>query len=476
LRLKDLCRGLEINIPDGQENNNIRGITIDSRKVQPGYMFIAISGNDTDGIKFVRDAQNNGAVAIVSSVQNDKSLLYTPDTRKIAGVLAARFYAGQPKNIVAITGTNGKTSTAHFCRNLWLNLGKKAASIGTLGIIKNNDAPLDFGLTTPDPILLHENLRRMEVEDIEYVAMEASSHGLEQGRLEGVQFKAGAFLNITRDHLDYHKTMEAYLAAKLLLVTRYLKKGSTIVVNADIPEFSIIKESAEKLEIKIKTFSNSVGDLALLKQQPLPNGQILHIKWDDREYVVELPLLGAYQAENIMAAMLLVQATGFDKDNIINAVKNITPVPGRMDVAATTKSGCPIIVDYAHTPDALEKLLQSVRPHVEGSLHIVFGCGGDRDAGKRPIMGGIADRLADFVYVTDDNPRTENAGLIRSQIMESCQNAKNIGNRAEAIKTAISSLEKGDLLVIAGKGHETYQIYGKEKLPFNDAEEARKNV
>lgn len=482
--LTDLLKGLSVSFPQEFKPLDIKGITSDSRKCKEGFLFAALPGAKADGLSFINDAIKNGAIAIItinhqlSTINQDKvCFIHVEDPRHALGIIAANFYARKPENIVAVTGTNGKTSVVHFCRQIWNIAGLKSASIGTLGIIRDDadyeKSGMGDNLTTPEVVFLHENVAKLADEKLANLAMEASSHGLDQWRLAGITASSVGFTNITRDHLDYHGTFENYFAAKKRAFTDLLDKNGTAVINADIEEYSEIADFCRKNKRKFISFGEKGEDLKLLELTPTASGQKMRVKTKNKKYDLNLELLGAFQASNILCALGMVISSGLGEEKAFSALAKISAVPGRMEKVAA-KNSAPIIVDYAHTPDALEKVLSALRHHTKKRLIVVFGCGGNRDKGKRPIMGGIADKMADVVIVTDDNPRFEDAAEIRKEIIANCKNAKEIGDRAEAIKYAVGILQEGDLLLIAGKGHEKTQIIGDKKTPFNDAEIARR--
>ena len=477
----EIKHGVEFHTPDNFPDFEITGLSCNSKECKDGFLFAALAGTKVNGADFIDDAIKNGAKIILAGrdvhIEAGIAFIKHDNPRLILGVIASIFYGRQPDNIVAVTGTNGKTSVAHFCRQIWSSLGYKSASIGTLGIIERDDEDIgqDSQLTTPDSIQLHKSLATLKDKGVNHVAMEASSHGLEQSRLAGVNIKVGAFTNISRDHLDYHKTFENYFNAKMLLFSEIMQKGEAIL-NADVEEFLRISTICKDGGHKVTSYGMKGADITLLESEILPHGQRMKVSIDATEYDIITDLIGVFQASNLLCALGMVIASGIEPEKAIEACNSITSVPGRMEIAATHISGAPIIVDYAHTPDALEKVLIALRPHAARNLIVVFGCGGDRDSGKRPVMGEIASNLADIAIVTDDNPRTEEPAAIRKQIMEKCKNGKEIGDRSEAIKYAVGQLKKGDLLVIAGKGHEKYQIVGKDSVHFDDVEEAKRAV
>ncbi len=467
---------------------DISGLCADSRKVHPGDLFAALPGTQVDGSAFINQAVKRGAVAILTGkdVEADKSVPNVPvltdsNPRRAFSLMAARFHPHQPSHIAAVTGTNGKTSVAAFTRQVWDRLGYKAASLGTLGLHTNvdtGDLGTGAGLTTPDPVALHKTLSMLCSQGVDHLVMEASSHGLNQYRLDGVHVRAAAFTNLSRDHLDYHGNMESYLYTKHRLFEDILEEGGTAVLNADTPEFHDLARIAAVRGNRVIGFGRKGDQIRLESQTPGPSGQILSMFIGENAYQVLLPLAGDFQASNALCALGLVLACGSDEEAAVTALTHLEGAPGRMQRVANHANGAPVYVDYAHTPDALENTLRSLRAHVEGRLHVVFGCGGNRDTGKRPLMGEVAGRLADVVVVTDDNPRSEDPGAIRKQILagiltKTGDTIREIGDRADAISAAIAALKPKDLLVIAGKGHETCQIVGDERYDFDDTAVAR---
>jgi UDP-N-acetylmuramoyl-L-alanyl-D-glutamate--2,6-diaminopimelate ligase len=458
---------------------DIRGLSADSRRVEPGFVFAALPGAKADGRRFVDQAVAKGAVAVLAepgtSVPAGTVLLVDPNPRRRLALMAAIFYGQQPRRIAAITGTSGKTSTAEFTRQLWAQLGRSAASLGTLGVVMPGRSEY-LPLTTLDPVALHKRLAEMARHGVDHLAMEASSHGLDQFRLDGVRVSAAAFTNLSRDHLDYHGSSEAYLAAKRRLFSEVMEPGQTAVLNADAPEYENLAEACRARSHRIIRFGRRSGDLRLVSQRPDAGGQQLALEVLGKRANVFFPVAGSFQAENLLAALGLVIAQGEDAEAALGAVGKLAGVHGRIEHVASLANGAPVYVDYAHKPAALEAVLTALRPHATGKLFVIFGCGGDRDRGKRPQMGEIAERLADAVIVTDDNPRSEGPAAIRAEIMAATKHAREIGDRRLAIRTAVSELRSGDLLVIAGKGHETGQTAGGITLPFDDSEEARSAV
>ncbi|MGE0153997.1 MAG: UDP-N-acetylmuramoyl-L-alanyl-D-glutamate--2,6-diaminopimelate ligase [Reyranellaceae bacterium] len=463
-----------------QADPEIAGLSADSRQVQPGFLFAALTGARADGARFIADARARGAVAALvgegAAVDAaDLALVRAQDARLALARFAAGFYGIQPRIVAAVTGTNGKSSVAHFTRSIWQALGLKAASMGTLGLVSPHlDRP--GGLTTPDPVALHRDLAALARAGVDHLALEASSHGLDQRRLDGIRFAAAAWTNLSRDHLDYHRSMAAYFAAKARLFADLLPEGGAAIINADTPEAEALVELCLSRGHRLLRYGAAGTELKLLSTAMTAHGQHLALDVMGELHEVELKLVGAYQAANVLAALGLVLAEDIDIDRALAALATLEGAPGRLQHVGSTRDGAPVYVDYAHTPDALETVLKALRPHAKQRLLLVFGCGGDRDAGKRPIMGGIAARLADLAILTDDNPRTEDAAAIRRAVREGAPGAANlreIGDRHEAIAAAVAALRAGDALVIAGKGHEPGQIVGATVLPFDDAEVAR---
>jgi UDP-N-acetylmuramoyl-L-alanyl-D-glutamate--2,6-diaminopimelate ligase len=458
------------------------GLACDSRKVEPGFLFAALPGTRADGTAFIVDAVRRGAVAVLGVPQarrlvESMGAVFIADDNprlRLAGI-AADYFGAQPEIIAAVTGTNGKTSVSVFLRQIWTALGHKAASMGTIGVVSpSGETGLEH--TTPDPIALHQILARLKDDGVEHLALEASSHGLDQYRLDGVNVAAAAFTNITRDHLDYHPHFAHYLAAKLRLFSEILAPHGVAVINADAEHAESFVRAARMRETEILTVGEHGSALKLLSRMPQSGGQILIVQCMGHPFEIALPLAGSFQASNALVAAGLAIGLGEDADKVLAALGVLRGAPGRLQKIAFAASGAPIYVDYAHTPDALATVLAAIRPHVDGRLHVVFGCGGDRDAGKRPLMGRIAAEFADSVIVTDDNPRGEDAATIRRQVLAGCPTAREIGDRAAAIAEAIAALGRGDALIVAGKGHESGQIVGDHTRPFSDADEALKSA
>jgi UDP-N-acetylmuramoyl-L-alanyl-D-glutamate--2,6-diaminopimelate ligase len=454
----------------------VAGLTADSREVKAGDLFVAIAGSRTDGSRFASDAAKRGAIAIAGEGERPAGLpasipyVRVADARALLARGASKLFPRQPEKVVAVTGTNGKTSVASFTRQIWAALGKQAASVGTLGVTTPK-GEIKGSLTTPDPVGLHRLLDRLAGEGVTNLSMEASSHGLDQRRLDGVRLSAGAFTNLTRDHLDYHKTLEAYRAAKLRLFDTLLPPGAAAVVNADSPEAGVIGAIAAKRGLRLFGAGRAGKDLQLTATQREGFIEILSVRAEGKDYRVKYPLLGAFQISNGLIAAALAIATGANAAHALAALEKLRGATGRLELVGD-KKGAPIFVDYAHTPDALANALDALRPYAK-RLIVLFGCGGDRDPGKRPLMGEIAVRRADRVYVTDDNPRSENPAAIRKAILAAAPGAIEIGDRAAAIAQAVADLVPGDVLLVAGKGHETGQIVGERTLPFSDHQEVR---
>ena len=461
------------------KDTDIVGLTCDSRLVEPGFLFAALAGARADGRAFIPEAMRRGAAAVlappgtrIETREPPVPLLVDDNPRRRFALMAARFFASQPRTVAAVTGTNGKTSVVSFLRQVWTRLGRQAAGVGTLGIAAPG-LEVAGSLTTPDPVELHRILADLAGRGVECLAMEASSHGLAQHRLDGVRVAAGAFTNLSRDHLDYHGSMESYLEAKTRLFSDIMGAGGVAVVNADAPYGEAVRAACAARGQRIITYGARGEDIRLEDAAPLPEGQRLRLTVMGRAHTVSLPLVGAFQAENALCALGLALACGEDEARAVAALESLDGAPGRVQRIAGHPGGAAVFVDYAHTPDALASVLEALRPHARGRLFVVFGCGGDRDPGKRPQMGRTACALADVVIVTDDNPRSEDAARIRRQILAACEGARDIADRRQAIAAAVAELRPGDLLVVAGKGHEQGQIVGDEVRPFDDAEVLR---
>jgi len=462
-------------IAEVDSDSEVTGFAIDHRKVARGSVFGAFTGAVFNGEDFISDAVDRGAVAVVARPEAPVErvpLLADPEPRRLFAELAAKFYAPYPETVVAVTGTNGKTSTVEMTRQIWRMSGHRSASIGTLGVT-TSDEQVKTGLTTPDIVTFLSNMAGLKRMGISHAAYEASSHGLDQHRCEGVPLAAAAFTNFSRDHLDYHQTMDAYFEAKMRLFEELLPPGRPAVIWTDDPRSGEVSERARRRGHQVLTVGRQGKLIRLVEQSPTALGQALQVEHGGKVYKLGLPLIGAYQASNVLTAAALVLATGGDWDDTFAAMQRVSPVRGRLERAVISRSGVPVYIDYAHTPDALEAAIAALRPHVEGRLITVFGAGGDRDQGKRPEMGAVATRLSDVVIVTDDNPRSEDAAAIRSAIMAGAPGATEVPGRREAIAEAIRIARDGDIVLVAGKGHETGQIIGDKVLPFDDALVAR---
>ncbi|WP_037308037.1 UDP-N-acetylmuramoyl-L-alanyl-D-glutamate--2,6-diaminopimelate ligase [Ruegeria halocynthiae] len=469
----------------GGANPDITGLTVDSREVQDGFLFAALPGTRVHGGAFIQYALRMGAAAILTDTKgaeiaadelaaSDAALIVVEDPRQALAGCAALWFGAQPQTIVAVTGTNGKTSVATFVRQIWSELGHVAVNLGTTGVEGAWTAPLAH--TTPEPITLHRCLAEAAENGVTHAAMEASSHGLEQRRLDGVHLTAAGFSNFTQDHLDYHETFESYFAAKAGLFDRVLPQDGTVVINLSDPKGAQVRMIARERGQSVLTVGLGDADLCLLNQRFDATGQDLRFSWQDKVFQTRLNLIGGFQAENVLLACGLVIAAGDEPEHVFETLPRLTTVRGRMQLAATRENGAAVFVDYAHTPDAVATALRAMRPHVMGRLIAIVGAGGDRDATKRPLMGKAAADNADVVFVTDDNPRSEDPAAIRTAVMLGAPEATEVGDRAEAILRGIDALQPGDALLIAGKGHETGQIVGDQVLPFDDVEQASISV
>lgn len=448
------------------------GINSDSRAIEPGDVFFALPGVNTHGIEHIEEALRRGALAVVSDRDpvGDPGVpvIKVADVRAAYARAAARVFDPQPEIVVAVTGTNGKTSVASFTRQIWEFAGIPAGSIGTLGV-ETRRGLREGSLTTPDSRTLHQNLRALKAQGINHVALEASSHGLEQRRLDGCYFEAVAFTNLNRDHLDYHGDMDAYRNAKLRLFTDLLVDNGPAVVNVDDPEHEPFMFAALSRGSTLLTVGREGAYIEILSIEPEGYGQRVEVRHVGEKLSFHLPLTGEFQVSNALIAAALAMSTGVDKRQAFPALEELKGAKGRLELVGE-RNGAAIFVDYSHKPAALEHALASLRPYARGKLRVVFGAGGDRDKGKRPMMGEVAKRLADDVIVTDDNPRTEDAAVIRGEILAAAKGAREIGDRRLAIATAVKELGSGDVLLVAGKGHEDYQIIGTQKLHFSDHE------
>jgi UDP-N-acetylmuramoyl-L-alanyl-D-glutamate--2,6-diaminopimelate ligase len=451
----------------------IRGVTSDSRAVEAGFLFVAVPGTKADGLRFMPQALAAGAVGVMAETAPERAsagvaVVKVKNVRRALALTAARFYPRQPATIAAVTGTSGKTSVAAFTRQVWTALGHAAASIGTVGVVSPRVETYG-SLTTPDPVGLHRTLHGLAQEGVTHLAIEASSHGLDQHRLDGVRVTAGGFTNITRDHLDYHPSFEHYLQAKLRLFVALLEPGGAAVIDVDHERADAFVAAATARGLHLLSVGRNGEGIRLLDTAIDGFAQRLRLEYGGRQFAVRLPLVGAFQVENALVAAGLAIATGSEPAAVFAALEHLQGAKGRLELVGQ-RNGAPIFVDYAHKPDAVAKALAALRPYVRNRLVVIIGAGGDRDPGKRPMMGAIAAELADQVIVTDDNPRSENPATIPAAILAAAPGAQEIGERGEAIRSAVAGLNSGDVLLIAGKGHETGQIIRDRVLPFSDHE------
>ncbi|MEJ8474685.1 UDP-N-acetylmuramoyl-L-alanyl-D-glutamate--2,6-diaminopimelate ligase [Roseibium algae] len=488
MQLDQLASGLtapDLDLPNGFGDLAISGLTADSREVKPGFLFAALKGVQVDGTKFAGSAVEAGAVAVLcaseavarlqSELPGDVVVMGSSDPRRALALLAAHFHSGQPQILVAVTGTSGKTSVAHFVRQIFQSAGHAAASLGTIGTV-TADGRVYGGLTTPDPVALHAELHKLENDGVTHVALEASSHGLDQHRLDGVRIAAAGFTNLGRDHMDYHSTIEDYLSAKLRLFKDLLPNGGAVVVDPGEAYADRVIAIAQERGLHLFTVGETGKDITLTGLRQAGFGQVLNLQTPRGEFTVTLPLIGRFQVSNALIAAGLAIAVGHETGLVLRALENLKGAPGRLEFAGRTQNGAMVVIDYAHKPDALENALAALRPFTDGKLSVIIGAGGDRDPGKRLLMGQAAAEKADLVIVTDDNPRSEDPALIRKAVLEGAPDALEVADRGEAIRTAISRLQQGDVLCVAGKGHETGQIVGDTVLPFSDHEAVVKAI
>jgi UDP-N-acetylmuramoyl-L-alanyl-D-glutamate--2,6-diaminopimelate ligase len=465
----------------GEANPDITGIAVDSRQVKDGFLFAAMPGSTVHGAEFIQYAVRMGAVAVLTDAKGAAiaadlmaeagvAVIITDAPREALSRTAALWFGAQPATMIAVTGTNGKTSVSTFVRQIWIEMGLSAVNLGTTGVEGAWTAPLAH--TTPEPITLHRALADAATNGITHAAMEASSHGLDQRRLDGVTLKAAGFTNFTQDHLDYHATFEAYFDAKAGLFSRVLPEDGTAVINIDDPKGIDMAAIARARGCEVISVGRDGGDLHLTGQRFDATGQDLRFDWRGKTYQKRLNLIGGFQADNVLLACGLVIACGARPADVFDTIPHLTTVRGRMQLAATRDNGGAVFVDYAHTPDAIATALQAMRPHVMGRLVAIVGAGGDRDMTKRPLMGQAAATHADMVFVTDDNPRSEDPATIRAAVMAGAPDATEVGDRAEAILRGVDAIGPGDALLIAGKGHEIGQTIGDDVLPFDDVEQA----
>ncbi len=486
MRLGDLLAAaslpLAAPLAPAEADVEITALTLDSRQVRPGSLFAALPGSQADGRTFIPHALSQGAVAVLAAKGTDlpagskASLLTCSDPSHWLAILASTYHAPQPRVIACVTGTSGKTSVAHFTRSIWEALGYKAASLGTLGVLPEVEAAPP-SLTTPDSVALHHSLQQLQAKGIEHAVLEASSHGLVQHRLDGLEVAAAAFTNLSHEHLDYHHSMEAYFTAKARLFDTLLRPDGVAVLNADIPHYEALTTIARRRGQRVFSFGTSgAANLRLVEQTPKALGQSLTLMLDGKERQVDLPLIGDFQASNVLAALGLVIGTGGDPIAALGALGQLRAVPGRLEFVGKTAAGGAVYVDYAHKPAALEAVLTTLRPYARRQLWVVVGCGGDRDREKRPIMGRMAAELADHGIISDDNPRSEDPAAIRASMLEGHPSLVEIGDRRQAIATAVAELKEGDILVVAGKGHESGQTVGDTVTPFDDRAVAREAI
>ena len=485
VQLSDLNLSKEaLKVYNFNSNLVLSGVSEKSHLVRKDFVFLALSGTTTHGANFTSDAVSRGATLIISDTEGEKIIkklgLGIPiyifrRPREILARISSIFFKAQPSCIVGVTGTNGKTSVAHYVRQIWEFLGEPAASIGTTGVNGLIDLPLEH--TTPDPIKLHWLLNQMVARGINKVIIEASSHGLEQGRLHAIEFSVGAFTNLSRDHFDYHGDMESYFKSKTILFNKLISENGEAVISIDDKYGARISKLGKLNASNLVTVGkNKSALIRLVSQNFHSRGQEIKMAWEGREYIISLPLFGDFQANNVLLALGILCKCGENPNKVINLLSRLKAVPGRMEEVAVRKNGARIFVDYAHTPDALDAALRSIRAHFMGQIHLVFGAGGNRDKGKREMMGRVASQLTDNVIITDDNPRNENPAAIRSEIKKFCPKATVIADRAKAILVGVDQLKAGDALIIAGKGHEKTQTFANSILPFDDVEQASSSV
>lgn len=458
---------------------DIKGVALDSRQVGPGFLFAALKGEKTDGSNFIGEAIKKGAAAILADADQKEIkntiLIREENPRRAFAKIVAKFYGAQPKVIAAVTGTNGKTSVGHFVRQIWFRMGKKSAAIGTLGVMADG-LNYSTGLTTPDPIVLHKALKELADHDVSHVILEASSHGLVQNRVDGADIIVAGFTNLSQDHMDYHADEENYFAAKARLFSEVLNNKGTAVINNDSPFGERLVKMMIDRKIKVITVGRIKADIILKNTFAEKSGQQMTFTYKGKEHSIFLPVLGFFQADNVLLAAGIVIASGFPAEKVFDTFFYLAGVTGRMEKVADTPNGAEVYIDYAHTPDGLKHALFSMRDHTIGKLHLVFGCGGERDTAKRPKMGGVAEALADYVYITDDNPRNENPFEIRQEILEGCPMGEEFVDRGDAIRYGIRAMKPDDVLFITGKGNETGQIVAGKVLPFSDKEVVKETI
>ena len=489
--LKDLISRKKIlfdllkDIPEKLLNNNVSGISVNSKDVKNNFIFVAIKGQKFDGSDFIFEAKKNGAFLVISNKSNDDDVISTNriSTRLIYAELLSSFYEKQPNEIIGVTGTNGKTSTVEFCRQLWVQAGWKAASMGTLGTKIETSLNKRFlrssknNLTTFDPAELYKELNELKNEEISHLALEASSHGLDQYRLDGVKFSGAVFTNLSHDHLDYHKNIESYFNCKKRLFTEILQSNSAVAINIDNDFGRRLFNELKSNTHVIFTFGQSLDADIRINSIKQNNHTIdLVLEYKNQMYKSTIGMIGKFQAYNVVAAASICIGLGIDPNLILKSISYLKPARGRMEMISTTHNNSIIVIDYAHTPEALSYVLNSIREIAKGKIITLFGCGGDRDKEKRKTMGKIANKFSDLIIVTDDNPRSESPSSIRKDILAGCSKAEEVSDRNKAINYAISKLQKNDFLLIAGKGHETFQTIGMETLPFDDYTVAKESI
>ncbi|MHA6287223.1 UDP-N-acetylmuramoyl-L-alanyl-D-glutamate--2,6-diaminopimelate ligase [Maricaulis sp. CAU 1757] len=474
MTLDELIVGEGLEVAGG--DTEISGLTLDSRKVQPGWLFAALPGVKMHGRAFIGQAIQAGAAAVLTDSPLEGvavPVIVTAEPAALLARMAARFHPRQPHHIVALTGTNGKSSTVEFLRQIWAGAGREAACLGTLGVTRG-DAVEYTGYTTPDAVALQRALDRLAGEGVTHLAMEASSHGLKQHRLDGARIKVGAFTNLTQDHLDYHPDFDDYFASKELLFTQRVDGDGRAVIMVDDEWGARMAQSARARGLETVTVGWRGDDLMIREITPRPASQDAVFDWRGKEYRIEIPLVGEFQILNALLAAAIALAEGIDPTVVVGTLERLKGVAGRLEKVGETRQGAPVLIDFAHTPDGLDKLCRAARPHTQGKVVLVFGCGGDRDPSKREKMGRVAAKLADQVIVTDDNPRSEDPAAIRRAVLAGCPEAEEIADRAKAIRRGVALLGEGDCLLVAGKGHEDGQIVGDVVHPFDDREEGRK--
>ncbi|WP_420433538.1 UDP-N-acetylmuramoyl-L-alanyl-D-glutamate--2,6-diaminopimelate ligase [Hyphobacterium sp.] len=474
MKLSDLISPGEAGGPDVE----IAGLTLDSRAVKPGFLFAALPGLTVDGRDYIPQAIAAGAVAVLTEagVTVDGALaIHDADPVHRFAEIAARFYPCQPGVIAAVTGTNGKSSTVDFLRQIWRRAGIDGASLGTLGVARG-EGWIETGYTTPDAAAVHAALDKLATDGCTHLAMEASSHGLKQKRMDAVRVTLTGFTNLTQDHLDYHPDFADYFASKMKLFLELAEDGSPAIINVDSDWGGEVAQKSAARGLDVTQVGWSGRDWRIRELAPKPASQVVTLEINGKTHKIELPLVGEFQVANAVGAAAMATRSGVDLDAALAGIGELDGVPGRLELAARTSAGAPVLVDFAHTPDGLDKLIRAARPHTRGRIFIVFGCGGDRDPTKRRPMGEIAVRLADRVIVTDDNPRSEDPATIRAAVLQGARGALEIGDRAQAIRAALETMTGDDTLLIAGKGHETGQKIGDIVHPFDDREEARKAV